>query len=148
MACLCSTRLILNHHVTVLRHKLLWIDCSAALLAGMAVLSFVEEFSGFYQLPEPFLMMIGLINVAYATYSFSLAARPRRPRWMIRLLVLANLTWAVLCVRWFIIYLDSAGVFGLAHLLGEAILVSGLALFEWRWQEHLLIANRLKKAEA
>ncbi len=53
------------------------------------------------------------------------------------LLVVANLTWALLCLRWVFVFSQTASPFGLAHLLLEALFVGGLACLEWRWRELL-----------
>lgn len=96
--------------------------------------------SEWYQLPKDFLVLIGLVNLAYASYSLSLAMRLKRPTNLILLLVVANLTWSVACLRWAVVFSETASLFGLAHLAGEALFVGGLACLEWRWRELLRTA--------
>lgn len=91
-----------------------------------------------YQLPRDLLLLIGAANVLYGLYSLSLVVRASRPRSLLMLLVAANSIWAVACVRWATIYAREASVLGLAHLIGEALVVGGLAVLEWRWRDHLL----------
>ncbi len=90
-----------------------------------------------YRLPQNLYLLIGLANMAYGCYSLSLASRARRPKALILLLIVANLTWALLCVRWALVYATTASLFGLAHLMAEALFVGGLACLEWRWREQL-----------
>jgi hypothetical protein len=120
--------------------KLLWIDCIAGALAGVAVLMLSGWLSGLHALPRELLLFNGAVNVLYAAYSFSLARRSTRPRALIDLLVMANLAWAVVCVGLVGRFAGSASVFGIAHLAGEAIFVGGLAALEWRWRNELLVA--------
>jgi hypothetical protein len=124
-----------------LLRNLLWIDSGAALLAGLVVLALSGWLSELYALPRPLLVVMGVANLAYGTYSGSLARRARRPYRLIVLLVAANATWAGLCVLAAVSLADTASAFGLAHLLGEGLFVGGLAALEWRERERLLFAG-------
>jgi hypothetical protein len=125
----------------LLLRKLLWVDCGAALLAGAAVLSLSGWLSQLYALPQGLLVGMGVANLGYGTFSFSLARRARRPRPLIVLLVVANATWAVLCGLAAVLLAGTASAFGLAHLIGEGLFVGGLAGLEWRRRERLLVAH-------
>ncbi|MBK7600251.1 MAG: hypothetical protein IPJ07_17720 [Acidobacteria bacterium] len=120
--------------------SLLWIDCSAGLLNGALTLAFSGWLSRLYALPVDLLIVMGVANVAYGTFSFSLARRGVRPRALIVLLVVANALWAVLCGLTAIIVASNASRFGVAQLLVEGSLVGGLAALEWRNRELLLVA--------
>ncbi len=124
----------------IIRRRLLWIDCTAAAVAGLIVLFISGWLSGWYGLPQELLIFIGAANVVYASYSCSLSMRSRRPQEIILFLVAANLLWSLFCVMLALIHMDTATIFGLAHLLGEALFVGGLAGLEWRWRELLLTA--------
>ena len=56
----------------LLLRKLLWIDCSAALLAGLAVLSLSGWRGSLYALPRELLVAMGVVNLAYGAFSISL----------------------------------------------------------------------------
>lgn len=120
--------------------NLLWVDCIAGALAGVTVLMLSGWLSSLHGLPRELLLLNGAVNVLYASYSFSLAVRARRPRSLINLLVFANLAWAVVCLWLVTVFAGSATVFGIGHLVGEAIFVGGLAGLEWRWRDQLLTA--------
>jgi hypothetical protein len=77
-------------------------------------------------------LVIGIANLIYASYSCTLACRARRPLRLIKLLVGANLAWAVVCLGVAAVLRGQASVFGLAHLVVEAGFVGGLAVAEWR----------------
>jgi hypothetical protein len=120
--------------------NLLWVDCIAGALAGVVVLTFSGWLGSLYALPRELLLLNGAANLLYASYSFSLARRARRPRALINLLVFANLAWAVACLWLAGTFAGTATMFGVAHLVGEAVFVGGLAGLEWKWRDQLLAA--------
>ena len=123
----------------VLRN-LLWVDCGAAFLAGLTVLSLSSWLGRVYALPRGLVVGMGAVNLAYGAYSFSLARRARRPRALIVLLVVANGAWAVRCLLAAARLAGTASPFGIAHLVGEGLFVGGLAALEWARREQLLRA--------
>lgn len=120
--------------------KLLWVDCIAGALAGVTMLILSGWLSSLYALPRELLLFNGAVNVLYASSSFSLAIRARRPGSLINLLVFANLAWAVVCLWLVRVFTGSATWFGIGHLVAEAVFVGGLAGLEWRWRDQLLTA--------
>ncbi len=96
--------------------------------------------SEWYRVPRDLLIFMGVVNLAYASYSLSLASRAERPMKLIILLAAANMTWGLVCWRWAFVYYDSVSVFGLAHFVGEGLFVAALACLEWRWREQLQTA--------
>ncbi len=124
------------------RHsKLLWIDCIAGAVVGVAVLMLSPWLSRIEALPRGLLLFTGAANLLYACYSLSLAARMRRTLRQIELLVFANGAWAVVCVALALSFASSATWIGIAHLLGEAAFVGALAGAEWRWRNQLVRAT-------
>lgn len=120
------------------RRNLLWVDGIAGTLVGVAMLLAGRWLRELYRLPPNLYLLISLANLMYGCYSLWLASRNKRPKAFIWALIVANLTWATLCARWFFVYAAIASFFGLAHLLAEALFVGGLAFVEWRWREQLL----------
>jgi hypothetical protein len=118
--------------------SLLWIDCIAGALAGVLVLLFNEWLSRLYSLPREILYFMGLINLLYATYSFSLAKRRARPKALIILLAAANGAWTLVCLGLATHFFETATLLGIGLLVGEAIFVGGLASLEWKWRDQLL----------
>lgn len=118
------------------RH-LLWVDCTAAALAGASVLALNGWLSGLTGLPRELLLVVGVVNLLYAAFSFSLARRPTRPPHLIRVLVAANLAWAAACVVAAAYFLGTATVFGVGQLAGEGVFVAALAGAEWRFRDRL-----------
>jgi hypothetical protein len=124
-----------------LARRLLWIDCTAGLLAGAALLVLARWLSGWYALPAPVLVSMGVANLGYAAYSFSLARRARRPRPLLLALIAANAAWAGVCGVAVVWFAGTASVLGMAHLLLEGAFVGGLAALEWTHRDQLLTAS-------
>ncbi|HYH78407.1 MAG TPA: hypothetical protein VEX86_01375 [Longimicrobium sp.] len=120
--------------------KLLWVDCIAGALVGVAVLMLSGWLSNLYALPRSLLLFTAGANVLYASYSFSLAVRARRSMASINLLVFANLAWLPVCLGIVVLFRESATLFGIAHMMAEGMFVAGLALLEWRQRDRLLVA--------
>ena len=95
-----------------------------------------------YQLPLRLLMLIAVANVVYGCCSFTLALRSFPGRRYIQALALANIGWAMACLYWAYSYFGAASVWGLMHLLAEAVVVGGLGCLEWREQRSGLLRDR------
>lgn len=120
--------------------KLLWVDCVGAALAGLAMVTQYRWLSRLYALPVQFVVGVGLVNLAYGAFSFSLAMRRNRPQGLITLLVAANATWASICLLMVAIVADQASPFGIAAMVLEGAYVGGLARAEWVHRSRLLTA--------
>lgn len=114
--------------------RILWVDGIAGLLVGTLLLLAANWLDELYNISRELLTFIAIVNLAYGTYSFSLAIRKKRPLILITILVIANLAWSVNCLRLIFLLRDSASIFGLIQLAAEAIFVGGLAIIEWRYK--------------
>ncbi|MEX2501783.1 MAG: hypothetical protein WD336_05355 [Trueperaceae bacterium] len=119
------------------RARLLWVDASAAAVAGALVLAFRGWFERLHALPLEVLLFVRSANVLYAAYASTLARRPGRTLRQIGGLVGANAVWVLVCLALVVRHGEHASVFGIAHLLGEAVFVGTLAVMEWD-QRHRL----------
>lgn len=117
--------------------KPLWVDCIAAAIAGVLVLALSGWLSRLHALPRDLLLFIGVVNLLYACYSFSLARRATRALWQIKLLVYANAGWALACLGIVMAFRSTISPFGILHLVGEAVFVGGLAAVEWHQRARL-----------
>ena len=115
-------------------------DCAAGAIVGAAVIALAGWLSRLEGLPREVLLFTGVVNLLYASYSFSLAVRAERPMPLIKLLVFANLAWVPVCLGLAVFFREEATPLGLAHLVGEAIFVGGLAVLEWKHRGQLLAA--------
>ena len=77
--------------------RLLWVDFTAAGLAGLTMLALSGWLSDLYALPHTFVVGLAFVNLVYGAFSFSLARRARRPPRLIAALAAANGAWGALC---------------------------------------------------
>ncbi|MBY0589248.1 hypothetical protein K2X85_18900 [bacterium] len=126
--------------MTLIRN-LLYVDGFAGATAGALVVLASRWLSEWYGLPLNFVIFMGIVNLAYATYSLSLAQASVRPISLILLLVVANLTWMVFCFGFAGFFFETASPFGITHLAGEGVFVGFLAALEWQWRDQLRYSN-------
>ncbi|MEM6783360.1 MAG: hypothetical protein AAF624_06455 [Bacteroidota bacterium] len=122
------------------RRNLLWVDCTGALVAGVLVLALSGWLADLHGLPRSVLLFTGMMNLAYGSFSFSLARRTERPRPLLSLLASANMAWPLVCIALVVMHRAAIGPTGLLHLLGEAVYVGGLGFIEWQSRDLLLQA--------
>ncbi len=112
--------------------SLLWFDCVAAGVAGVAMLALSGVLAPPFGVPRALLVATALVNLAYGAGSFSLARQSAAPRHHVRAIVIANFAWTVLCVV-LAAYLAGPGRWlGAGYILAEGIFVGVLAAFEAR----------------
>lgn len=121
--------------------NLLWIDCIGGLVVGPLVLMFSTWPSEFYTLPVGLLIVMGMTNLAYGTFSLSLARRRVRPRALVAFLAIANVLWGALCAATAAVVAKHASALGLAHLLLESAYVGSLGVLEWKYRASLATAG-------
>lgn len=111
---------------------LLWIDGLAALSAGLLVLTQRHRVQALQGLPLELITTGGVVNLAYASYSLTLASWPGRRVGFVAALAAANAGWCVLCVVLAARFWREATAVGVATLLFEGAFVLTLAILEWR----------------
>lgn len=104
-------------------------DCRCLVLSGWL--------SRLHLLPHELLVFIGGVNLVYGSFSCALARRAEKPVILINVLVCANAAWAVVWLGLAARFWGEASLRGIAHLVGEALFVGGLAAIEWS-QRHQL----------
>ena len=124
-------------HLMRRQSDLLSMDWTAAWLAGGATLILSPWLSALHALPQRLLTGMALTSLAYGLFSYSLASRATRPLGLIRLLAGANVAWAAFCVVLVVTAGRSASLWGVMHLVGEALFVGGLGLLEWQARDRL-----------
>ena len=114
---------------------ILRLDGAAASVAGLSMLAAREWLSALHAFAPALLLFMALSNLAYASYSGTLAVRaylskvPTRPA--IDVLVIANFVWVAVCCAIIAVTWRSATTYGLAHVALEGAFVGGLALAEF-----------------
>jgi len=113
------------------RH-LIRVDWIAGAVVGTLGLSLRGWLADLYGLPTDLLLAMGSANLAYACVSFALATFSRGDRVpLLRVVAVANVTWALVCSALAVVWLDRASALGLVGLVGEAVFVGGLGVLEW-----------------
>jgi len=111
---------------------LLWFDCAAAAIAGTATLALAGLLATLFGLPRVVVVFIGLVNLAYGAFSFSLARQPSPARGRVMALVTANLLWAGVCVVMAIYFAGPGSWLGASYMLAEGFFVGILVTVEAR----------------
>jgi hypothetical protein len=115
---------------------ILRLDAGAACAAGFAVLALRDRLALLHAFPLALVVFLGASNLAYASYSGSLATlaglRRMPSRRAIDVLVVANLAWTAVCGTVLVATWRSASVLGLAHVAFEGLFVGALAVVEYR----------------
>jgi hypothetical protein len=123
--------------------RLLWLDSRAGLAVGVGMLLLSTWLSELYAMPRALVVAIGVVHLLYGTASGILRRQAtRRLAWVVALVV-ANATWALLCLGMMLALRDTASPLGLASRGAEALFVGGLAVVEW-----LLLAPALGNPSA
>jgi hypothetical protein len=112
-------------------NKLLWIDCSAAFVAGLFLLVFKSKLAPFFNVTEDLLTNLMCIAFTFGCYSFYLANQKINAQKMLNILVLGNSLYSVFCLGILFSNYKTANVFGVGYFLFDALVVGFLAFLEW-----------------
>jgi hypothetical protein len=118
------------------QRALLWFDGGAGATVGILVVAFKEWLATLQGFPTNLVLFMGVANLAYASYSTTLAVRAssgRTPsRGSITWLVAANGAWALICAVILASTWLFATPFGHALVTFEGLFVGLLAVVEYR----------------
>jgi len=109
---------------------LLWFDCAAAAIGGTAMLALAGLLAPLFGLSRVVVVFIGLVNLAYGAFSFSLARQPSPALGRVRALVTANFLWVGVCVVMAIYFAGPGSWLGASYMLAEGFFVGLLATVE------------------
>ena len=116
--------------------RLLRLDSTAGLLAGLLMLVSHEWLAALTGMPVPVVLFVAVANLVYGSYSGWLVTTAQRrglpSRRVVTVLIVANVAWAVVCAALLARFGASATVFGWLHLVLEGVFVAALGLVEWR----------------
>jgi hypothetical protein len=112
--------------------RLLWLDCTAGLLAGVSLFVLAPPMERLLGLPLWVTRINATANLVYGAYSLSLATRARPPLAAVGWLTRANLAWAALCATAAAGFALHGAGWAAGYLFSEGVFVGGLALVEQR----------------
>ena len=127
------------------RRDLLWLDCTGGLAVGVLVLLFQSWLAEWHRLSLVWIVWIGIANLAYGCFSFSLAIARRRSLGLVSALAIANIIWGPICG--FVVWAnwETISWTGMVHLIGEGIYVTGLGAVEWNYRRLLSSGDLLSR---
>lgn len=112
--------------------RILWVDCLGALAVGTGGLVLREWLAGLYGMTVDGVTAMAVMNLLYGCYSLQLAVRRAPPLGMLRALVVANLSWTVVCVGIAVWAWGALTWLGVGQVLAEGAYVGWLGWTEWR----------------
>ena len=119
------------------KRNILWLDCLGGLVVGAVVLTFCKTISSLDGLPLAMIIVTGVANLAYGSYSLFVTTRKNRPRFLVQILALANMGWLVVCVVIVSLNWQQITALGLLHIIGEGVYVASLGFVEWMWRNEI-----------
>lgn len=117
--------------IPVLR-KTLWLDAFLGGSSAISGLCFPAFLAPVLSLQQQMILVISLITLVYAIVAASLAGRKQIPVTGVRILVYANWLWAFVSIMMFIVYAKETTLQGTLFLVGQVVVVGGLAYLEGR----------------
>ncbi|ODA31267.1 hypothetical protein [Planctopirus hydrillae] len=112
---------------------LILLDWTAGAGAGVLMILLRFWLAELYQLPAELMLTFGMVNLAYASFSFILWLLSRKDYVPgLQMIAAANILWAIVCLAMFFVWWGTASFLGAGHFVGEALIVGGMGLLEWR----------------
>jgi len=125
-------------------NKLLWIDCIGGFFVGLLFLYFADFIAAIDNLDKNLIIFLGISNILYALFSFSLVVRQKRPVSLIVTLGSANIFWFFVCSIFAIINWSQISLIGIVHLFGEGFYVAFIGYLELKYRKILINTPRSK----
>ena len=119
------------------KRNILWLDCLGGLVAGAIVLTFCETISSWDGLPLAVIIVSGVANLVFGTYSLFVTTRKTCPRFLVEVLALANMSWLVVCALIVLLNWQQVTALGILHIIGEGVYVASLGFVEWMWRNEI-----------
>ena len=108
------------------------LDGLGAAMSALATGLILPLFTAWTQLPPTICSALAVPGVIFAVYSLSCYSFVKRILpWMLLAIILANLAYCLLAVSTVLI-LDGVSVWGRAYFVGEAFIVVGVVMLEWK----------------
>jgi O-antigen/teichoic acid export membrane protein len=113
--------------------RLFLIDAIGALISGSLLAFVLTSYEHLFGVSTDTLNVLAMIAFSFSVYSFScFLINPKKWRLFMRLIASANLLYCCLTAIWVLGFHPEITLLGIAYFVGEIILVTGLALFEWK----------------
>ena len=107
------------------------IDALGAALTSIFLIVILKAFYEFFGVPQETLMLLLILSLVLAIYSFScFAFLDKNTQNFLRPLIAANLTYCILTLGLVIYYHNKLTILGLAYFVGEILIICGLVYVE------------------
>lgn len=103
-------------------------------LAGFLLYKVIAEICG---LMDFVILFISGVTLVYSLFAFYLASRKERSALLVHYLVLANWFWAIVSLVILFFHAANATVLGILFIIGQILIVGGLAYLEGRQLEKI-----------
>lgn len=118
---------------------ILWLDCIGGLVVGVVVLASCWLLAAWEGLPLSVVVLMGMANLAYGSYSLCVTTRRRRPMYLLKVLAAANIAWLPVCIAVAALWWNQITSLGLLHVICEGAYVAGLGYTEWKIRNLLAV---------
>lgn len=109
------------------------IDALGALLSTLMLGGVLTQFADFFGMPLSFLLPLSTIAGIFALYSTTcFLSRPKNWKLFLRIIATANLLYCLLTVGVVAMIFSQLTVPGRAYFIGEAVIVTTLAIAEYK----------------
>jgi hypothetical protein len=116
---------------TLTVERLFLLDGLGAAVTAILLGALLTNFEPWFGMPKRFLIPLAFVAACFAVYSFTCHVRGAGPRWLLGIAV-ANSLYCV-CTASLVVWLyGSLTWLGVAHFLGEIVVVSTLVIVEVR----------------
>jgi hypothetical protein len=106
------------------------IDASAAFSSAVFMFSLKGFLAPFLNVPMDLLIIQAAIGSCYACFSFYLTQQQKIPKSLLKTLVVANCTYALLCCGFMVWFFKTASIWGIGFFIFDAVIVALLAFLE------------------
>lgn len=115
--------------------RILWWDFILGFSAGLAGLLLYKIVAEICGLMEFVILFISSVTLVYSLFAFYLASRKEQSAILVRYLVLANWFWTIVSLVILFFHAANATILGLLFIIGQILIVGGLAYLEGRQLE-------------
>ncbi len=125
--------------IDFLKRHLIRIDGTAGLCVGIPVLLLADRLASLFGVPVWLIVVNGMANLAYGTFSTTLASFPSRSIYLVSALSIANMVWAIICFTVGLNLVSTASFLAVGNAFFEGLFVGSLGVLEWRWRHQLVL---------
>ena len=111
--------------------RVMWADAASCAATGLVQVAASDGLAGLTGLPAPLLLGTGLFLLGYALAAAGIASRDPAPRFLIALVALGNLGWALGCFALLAGGLVASTLLGKAWVVAQIVTVLLLADLQW-----------------